>query len=96
MSSASKESAVQIMAENTGEVRIYIAQFFSKSRGKMIREYADSVREEDLASLSAYDQAKIRYFGLVNLGKEEPPQAGCKGGCSSCGESCHEAGVAKE
>lgn len=78
-------SSVDIVAENTGEIRLYIAQYFSPRKQKMIREYADAVCEADLAAMSSADRAKVQFFGLVNLGKETVPELSCSSRkCRSC------------
>lgn len=84
-----KTSSVAIIPENTGEVRVYVAQFFSARRGKMIREYADAINPADLAAMSSADRARVQHFGLVNLGKATASQSMCSTeDCQSCGNDC--------
>lgn len=84
-----RASSVAIIPENTGEARVYVAQFFSARRGKVIREYADAINPADVAAMGSADRARVQHFGLVNLGKATASQGTCSTeDCHSCGKGC--------
>jgi hypothetical protein len=58
---------VELVAENTGEVRVYLVQYWSSTKQRRVREYADAVPEVDLAEMSPFDRVRVRHYAHQNL-----------------------------
>jgi hypothetical protein len=91
MSNPTEDRSVSILSENAGEVRLYIVQYWCERRNRRVREYADAVPPQDLATMGEEDRAKVLYAARENLSPTPLPKqaATCAhGDCNTCKSGC--------
>jgi len=80
---------VEILGENTGEIRVYVVQYWSQRRQRRVREYADAVPEVDILAMSPEDQASVRFHAAENLRPSSRAAGVCApSACASCKSGC--------
>lgn len=81
---------VEILGENAGEFRVYVAQYWSKAKQRRVREYADAVPAADLAEMSPVDRQKVLHFGAENLPapSARPAPSCAPSACAACKSPC--------
>lgn len=65
-------SRVVIIGEGTLDTVIYLAQFWSVTKQRWTKEYADAVPEVELRAMTPENRAKVMKAGFKNLGMAVP------------------------
>jgi len=80
---------VYIVRENTLDMAVHLATFWSERKNRWVQEYADCVPAVEMAKMTPENRAIVMKAARANLGIECTPGKGaCSGGgCSDC-SSC--------